>query len=224
MKIKLLLLMFTSIILSETLKYDVDFSGVKAGESTLSFKKEKKGKSVFYNLVSTTRTNKKFSKFVNFKEKISITLDTLDYSIKKIQKQTAQGKSRKSFRSVVRYDSKTDSTTASSSNKTLKIAGKVHNPFGIIYYLRNQDIKLSDVFRFTTYDNDKKRDLEIIARRIEAIRVPHGTYECIVIEPVGKLSKGAIRIWLDTITKIPIQIEVKNKVGTLKMMLKSIAS
>ena len=224
MKIKFLLLMFTSIILSETLKYDVDFSGVKAGESTLSFKKEMKGKNTFYNLISTTKTNKKFSKIVNFKEKISITLDTLDYSIKKIQKQTAQGKKRKSFKSVVRYNSKTDSTTASSNNKTLQIAGKVHSPFSIVYYLRNQNIKISDVFSFTTYDNDKKRDIKITATRIEKIRVPHGTYECIVVEPIGKLSKGAIRVWLDTITKIPVQIEVKNKVGTLRMMLKNVVS
>ena len=224
MKIKFLLLMFTSIILSETLKYEVDFSGVKAGESTLSFKKEKKGKSAYYNLISKTRTNKKFSKIVNFKENISITLDTLDYSIKKIQKQISQGKKRKSFKAVVNYNSKTDSTTASSNNKTLQIEGKVHSPFGIVYYLRNQNIKISDVFSFTTYDNDKKRDINITATRIEKIRVPHGTYDCIVVEPIGKLSKGAIRVWLDTITKIPIQIEVKNKVGTLRMMLKNVIS
>ena len=217
------ILFFTAMIFSETLKYDLEFSGVLAGESILSLKKEIRGNDNIYNLTSTTTTNKVFSKILKFTENITIALDTFDFSIKKIQKRTHQGRKRKSFQAIIKYDASTDTSIAMSKNKKIKIAGKIYNPFAIIYYLRNQNIELSDTFNFTTYDNDKKRDLTIIAKRIEKVTVPYGEYTCIVIEPEGKLSKGSIRIWLDEITKIPIQLEIKNKVGTLKMSLKNIA-
>lgn len=217
-----ILLVLLSITYSETLKYELDFSGISAGESTLSLKRGEIGNNSVYNLTSITKTNKAFSKILKFTENITIALDTLDFSIKKIQKRTSQGKKRKSFKALVNYDTLTDTSIAVSNNKTIKIPGKVYNPFSIIYYLRKQSIEISDKFNFTTYDNDKKRNLTIIATRIETITVPHGKYSCIVIEPEGKLSKGSIRIWLDQITKIPIQIEIKNKVGTLKMSLKNI--
>ena len=223
MKLKLFtLLIFVSALLSETLKYNLEFSGISAGESILSLKKERIGESDVYNLTSTTKTNKTFSKLLKFTENITIALDTFDYSIKKIQKKTSQGRKRKSFKAIVSYDALTDTSIAMSDNKTMKIEGKVYNPFSIIYYLRDQSIELYDKFNFTTYDNDKRRDLTIAATRIEDVIVPHGKYTCIVIEPEGKLSKGSIRIWLDETTKIPIQIEIKNKVGTLKMSLKNI--
>lgn len=224
MKHKLVtILIFISTIFSETLEYDLEFSGIPAGESILSLKKEIMGENNIYNLTSTTTTNKVFSKILKFTENITIALDTFDFSIKKIQKRTYQGKKRKSFQAIVTYDAAKDTSMALSKNKKIKIAGKVYNPFAIIYYLRNQSIELSDAFNFTTYDNDKKRELTIIATRIEKVTVPHGEYTCIVIEPEGKLSKGSIRIWLDKTTKIPIQLEIKNKVGTLKMSLKNIA-
>ena len=225
MRIKsFILVVLLSLTYSEMLKYELEFSGITAGESTLSLKRDQIGKNSVYNLTSTTKTNKAFSKILKFTENITIALDPLDFSIKKVQKRTSQGKKRKSFQALVNYDSITDSSIAVSNNKTIKIPGKVYNPFSIIYYLREQSIEIFDKFSFTTYDNDKKRDLTIIATRIETIKVPHGKYECIVIEPEGKLSKGSIRIWLDQITKIPIQIEIKNKVGTLKMSLKKITS
>jgi len=223
MKHKLVtILIFISTIFSETLEYDLEFSGIPAGESILSLKKGIMGENNIYNLTSTTTTNKVFSKILKFTENITIALDTFDFSIKKIQKRTYQGRKRKSFQAIVTYDATKDTSMALSKNKKIKIAGKVYNPFSIIYYLRNQSIELSDTFNFTTYDNDKKRELTIIATRIEKVTVPHGEYTCIVIEPEGNLSKGSIRIWLDKTTKIPIQLEIKNKVGTLKMSLKNI--
>tara|TARA_B110000116_G_C16504372_1_gene432718 strand:- start:20 stop:694 length:675 start_codon:yes stop_codon:yes gene_type:complete len=223
MKFKLfILLIFLSVVLSETLKYDLEFSGIPAGESILSLKKESVEENSIYNLTSITKTNKVFSKIIKFTENITIALDTFDFSIKKIQKKTSQGRKRKSFKATINYDAFTDTSTAMSNNKIMKIEGKVYNPFSIIYYLRNQNIELSDAFNFTTYDNDKKKDVTIIATRIEDIKVPHGKYSCIVVEPHGKLSKGSIRIWLDQETKIPIQIEIKNRFGTLKMSLKNI--
>ncbi len=212
-----LLILFASCV-SETLHYDLNFSGIPAGESTLSISMNE---DVIFK--SKTKTNKAFSKLIKFEENIILTLDSIDFSTKKIQKRTRQGRDKKSFQAIIDYNAVVDTSTAVSKNKTMKIKGKVYNPFGIVYFIRNQKIELNNSYNFKTYDNDRVRNLSVIANRIENIKVSNGEYSCFVLEPKDKLSKGSIRIWLDQITKIPIQIEMKNKIGTLKMMLKEIS-
>ena len=212
------IIIFITTCMSETLLYDLNFAGIPAGESTLSMSLNN---DIILN--SKTKTNKAFSKLLKFQENIILTLDSTDFSTKKIQKKTRQGKDRKSFQAVINYDAAIDTSIAISKNKTMKIKGKVYNPFGVVYFIRNQKIKLNSSYDFKTYDNDKERNLSVIANRMENIKVSNGEYNCFVIEPKEKLSKGSIRIWFDQITQIPVQIEMKNKIGTLKMMLKKIS-
>ena len=212
-----LLLLFAACI-SETLHYDLNFAGISAGESTLSINMDKD-----LVLNSKTKTNKTFSKLLRFEESIILTLDSIDFSTKKIQKRTRQGREKKSFLSIIDYNVAVDTSTAVSKNKTLKIKGKAYHPFGVVYFIRNQEIALNSSYNFKTYDNDRVRNLSVIAKRIENINVSIGEYSCFVLEPKDKLSKGSIRIWLDRVSKIPVQIEMKNKIGTLKMMLKKIS-
>ena len=212
------IIIFITSCMSETLLYDLNFAGIPAGESTLSMSLNN---DIILN--SKTKTNKAFSKLLKFEENIILTLDSTDFSTKKIQKKTRQGKDRKSFQAVINYDAAIDTSIAVSKNKTMKIKGKVYNPFGVVYFIRNQKIKLNSSYDFKTYDNDKERNLSVIANRMENIKVSSGEYNCFVIEPKEKLAKGSIRIWFDQITQIPVQIEMKNKIGTLKMMLKKIS-
>ena len=212
------IIIFITFCMSETLLYDLNFAGIPAGESSLSMSLNE---DIILN--SKTKTNKTFSKLLKFQESIILTLDSTDFSTKKIQKKTRQGKDRKSFQAVINYDAAIDTSIAVSKNKTMKIKGKVYNPFGVVYFIRNQKIKLNSSYNFKTYDNDKERNLPVIANRMENIKVSSGEYNCFVIEPKEKLSKGSIRIWFDQITQIPVQIEMKNKIGTLKMMLKKIS-
>ena len=91
--------------------------------------------------------------------------------------------------------------------------------FITVAYMNNKVEKISE---------NKKIEYRLVPRtiydeQIENINVSIGEYSCFVLEPKDKLSKGSIRIWLDRVSKIPVQIEMKNKIGTLKMMLKKIS-
>ena len=209
---------------NETLIYDLEFMGVKAGETILSIRKDIINKTNVYHLKSTTKTNSFVDKIYKIRDNIDVLFNQKDFSTIEVIKKINEGGKQKFFKSTINYDS----LNAISNNKTIKIDGKVLNPLSSIYYLRNKDIKVSDIFEFTTYDNDKLKDIRVVAKNIEMISTPIGKYECIVIVPEsksGKLSKnkGSMKFWFSNDTlKIPIKIENVTKSGKMTMLLKSI--
>lgn len=206
---------------NETLIYNLKFKGMNAGESILSIKKDTLEEKAIYHLTFTTKTNKVLDFIYKIRDQINIILDVDDFSIKKIEKKMDEGGKKKLFRSIINYDD----STAISNNKTLKIPGKVLDPFGAIYYLRKKEINLSDIFEFITYDNDKLKSVRVIAKKIETINTKIGNYECIVIQPEinNYKTKGTMKLWFtNNIQKIPVKIEHITNAGTMTMILKDI--
>jgi len=208
----------------ETLLYNLKFMGIEAGESTLSIKKDTIAEAEVYHLTSITKTNSFLDRIYKIRDKINIILDANDLSIKKMEKKISEGGKKKFFKSIINYDS----LLAISNNKTISIPGKILDPFGSIYYLRKKDINISDIFEFNTYDNDKIKQVTVVAKKIETISTDAGNYECIMIEPYnkgGKLlkNKGSMKIWLtNNIKKIPVKIENQTSAGKMIMTLKAI--
>ena len=209
---------------NETLIYDLNFMGVKAGETILSIKKDTLNSNSIYHLKSTTRTNSFVDKLYKIRDEIDILFNQKDFSTIQVIKKIDEGGKRKLFKSIINYDS----LKAISNNRTIKINGKVLDPLSSIYYLRNKDIKISDIFEFITYDNDKLKDVRVVAKKIETISTPLGEYECIIIEPNSKngillKNKGSMKIWLtNNIEKIPVKIEHVTNIGKMTMVLKDI--
>ena len=208
----------------ETLVYNLKFMGINAGESTLSIKKDTISETEVYHLISTTRTNSILDRIYKIRDKINIILDAADLSIRRIEKKMNEGGKKKFFKSIINYDS----LQAISNNKTISIPGKVLDPFGSIYYLRNKEINISDVFEFDTYDNDKIKKVSVVAKKMETVSTDAGNYECIVIEPYSKegnllKNKGSMKVWLtNNIKKIPVKIENQTSAGKMIMTLKAI--
>ena len=198
--------------------------GIKAGETILSIKKDTINENNVYHLKSTTKTNSIIDKLYKIRDNIDILFNQKDFSTIEVIKKINQGGKRKLFKSIINYDS----LKAISNRKTIKIPGKVLDPLSSIYYLRNKEIKISDIFEFTTYDNDKLKEVRVVAKNIETISTPNGDYECIVIVPESKngtllKNKGSMKIWFSNdISKIPIKIENITKSGKMIMLLKDI--
>ena len=215
-------IIFISFIFSfnETLIYDLNFRGFNAGESILSIKSDTTDSN--YHLTSIVKTNNFLDKIYKIRDRIDVLLNNQDYSIIKVLKKLNQGGKKTNFKSIVNYNE----LTAASNNKTISIPGKVLDPLGAIYYLRNQDIKIGDIFEFTTYDNDKLKNLIIIAKGLETISTSIGNFECIILSPQskdGKLlkNKGTMTLWLSNDEKkIPIKIENRTNIGNMVMKLK----
>ena len=222
-----LILLYICILIgfeNETLSYDLNFMGMNAGESILSIKKSVVGESSVYHLTSITKTNSFLDKIYKIRDQINVILDASDFSIQRVEKKMNEGGRKKLFKSIINYND----STAVSNNKILKIPGKVLDPFGSIYYLRNKNINVGDIFEFNTYDNDKIKNIKVIAKKIEQVETSIGKYECIIIEPYikNKISlnkKGQMKIWLtNNVKKIPVKIENITSAGTMTMILKDI--
>tara|TARA_Y100000741_G_C18092437_1_gene493352 strand:- start:38 stop:724 length:687 start_codon:yes stop_codon:yes gene_type:complete len=220
------IIFFVSLALSidEALLYDLNFRGFNAGESILSIKEDSTETGINYHLTSIIKTNKLLDRIYKIRDRVDVILNNTDYSLIKVVKKLNQGGKKTTFNSIINQEN----LTAVSNNKTISIPGKVLDPLGAIYYLRNQNIKIGDTFEFTTYDNDKLKDLIIIAKGIETISTSIGNVECIVLSPQtkdGKLlkNKGTMTLWISNDSKkIPIQIENRTNVGKMLMKLKNI--
>ena len=178
----LLSLIFT---LDEGLLYDLNFRGYNAGESMLSIKKDSIDIESNYYLTSIIKTNKFLDRFYKIRDRVDVILNDEDFSIIKVEKKLNQGGKKTNFTSIIDQEN----LTASSNNKTISIPGRVFDPLGAIYYLRNQNIAVGDTFELTTYDNDKLKNLFIVAKDIETVSTSIGNFECIVLTPQSKDGK-----------------------------------
>ena len=222
--LKFILLISIIFPYQEILTYDLSFMGIKAGETILSIKKDTINQSSFYHLTSTTKTNSFVDKIYKIRDKIDVLFHEKDFSTKEVIKRIHEGREKRLFKSIINYDS----LVAISNKKTIHIPGKILDPLSSIYYLRSKDIKVLDIFEFITYDNDKLKEVRVIAKSIETISTPIGEYECIVIVPESKngvllKNKGSMKIWLsNNIKKLPVKIEHITKNGKMTMILKNI--
>ena len=78
-----------------------------------------------------------------------------------------------------------------------------------------------------TFDNGSFTDFQLRVDKRESLSVPAGTFKCLVINPFkdGKTllkNEGDMTIWFsEGVSRIPVQILVKLKYGTMKLKLKS---
>ena len=78
-----------------------------------------------------------------------------------------------------------------------------------------------------TFDNGSLTDFQLRVDKREFISVPAGTFKCLVINPFKDektllKNEGDMTIWFnEDVSRIPIQILVKLKYGTMKLKLKS---
>jgi hypothetical protein len=221
---KIIITLSFVLTLEETLIYDLSFKGFNAGESILSIKQDTTNAGFNYNLTSIIKTNKFLDRIYKIRDRIDVLLNGDDYSLIKVVKNLEQNGKKTTFKSTIDYEN----LTASSNNKTITLPSSVLDPLGAIYYLRNFDIRIGDTFEFITYDNDKLRDIIIVAKNIEVISTSIGRFECIVLSPQskdGKLlkNKGSMKLWLSNDEqKFPIKIENRTNIGKMVMKLKNI--
>ena len=120
-------------------------------------------------------------------------------------------------------------------NKTIISNGKQLNfyndtlfsPYSLIYFMRTKNIELDDSYNYKVFDGKKIKEVLLKVSKIEKIKVPYGTFECLNIAPINsdKLikNKGLLEIWYtNDEQKIPIQIKLDAKIGTFTMKLNQI--
>ena len=91
------------------------------------------------------------------------------------------------------------------------------------YEFRTMDLKPGDVARMDILDNRKMfHGVEIHCLRRERIKVPAGTFDCVVIEPKIHSealfkAKGSLYIWLtEDARRLPVRMESRISLGRIR--------
>lgn len=96
-----------------------------------------------------------------------------------------------------------------------------------LYFVRTIPLEVGQTYSFDRYFRPDRNPVVIKVLGRETIKVPAGTFETIVIQPVIKSKgifseKGEARIWLtDDARRMMVQMKSKTKIGSLNLYLTS---
>jgi hypothetical protein len=106
----------------------------------------------------------------------------------------------------------------------------VANPLddgSFLYFVRTLPLNVGDIYTEPRYFNPKANPVTIRVLRKERIKVPAGTFDAIVVQPIIKTAgifgkDGEAQVWLsDDATRIVLQMKSKLSFGSLDLYLRS---
>ena len=226
---KLLLLSFIVFLFpnfeNEELVYDVEIKKgilptIKAGKCNFIFNKINEEN---YEIKIITQTTGKTNFLVSFFDMIKLTTEK-DFTISEIDHIKIQNKKKKEVYSKIDKNNK----SIYSNGKKLNFYNEnLFDPYSLIYFLRTQNLKIGNNYKYKIFDGGKKLKGTILnVLDFEKIKVPFGEFKCFHLKPNNKMKNGAeLEIWYSNDeTKIPVQIKLEAKIGMITLKLKKIIS
>ena len=223
---KIILLIFINILFSksetEEYIYDVEIKGISmiAGNvGNCSFKIKKNNNE--YDMEIITKTTNFAKILYPYVDKIQLKINNY-FSLLSIEQKI----SNRDKKLKINVDKQ---------NKTITRNGKVLNfysdtlfsPYSLIHFLRKQKIELNNQYVYKIFDGRKIKNIMLQVSKIENIKVPYGTFECLNIKPITEKNtiknNGVLELWYtNNNEKIPVKIKLETKIGTFIMKLKKI--
>lgn len=210
----------------EKLVFSVSWSNiVKAGTATLSVR----GVKVFnghkvYHIVSTAASGPQVSAFFYTRDRIDTYLDVNDYTTWKTEKHLVEGKYKND--DVVYYHP--INRTATRGVITMRTLPSPRDALGGFYYVRTLDLPVGGEVTVNFADGKVSKPIPVKILRKEQVKVPAGTFDTIVIEPVLQETEGIFkqegRIWIwvtDDEKKMPVILKSKITIGDITAQLES---
>jgi hypothetical protein len=96
-----------------------------------------------------------------------------------------------------------------------------------LYFIRTIPFSVGQTYNFNRYFRPDRNPVTIRVLRKERVKVPAGTFDCVVIRPIiksrGIFSEGGeAELWIsDDDRRIMVQMKSKLKIGSLNLYLKS---
>ncbi|MBA4374048.1 MAG: DUF3108 domain-containing protein [Thermodesulfovibrio sp.] len=212
----------------ETLRYDISWAGIKAGESVIEIKQADESTLI----AVTTKSANWVSVFYPVNDRVESRVtpgavpgtigSPLTYRLK-----LSEGRHRKDkevifdkVRSKALYiDHLAD------ERKEFDLPGAVFDPLSSFYQIRSMQLEVGKSAYIKIFDSKKVYDAEVQVLRKERIEGPEGEVDTLVIKPIMKsegifYQKGEILIWIsDDDKKIPLRMKSKVKIGSVTATL-----
>ena len=208
----------------ETLNYTAKFNFIPAGTAVLKIISSDTVNNIpLFHIQYSARTGSFADKLFKIRDRVDSWIDANGLFIYRQKKSIRQGSYRKISHTEIFYND----SLAVVNNDSIPISEIVFDPYSLFYYLRTIPLILGKTLKMVAFDNSSFTDFQLRVDKIESISVPAGIFKCLVIKPFKDGStllknEGDMTIWFsEDMRRIPVQILVKLKYGTMKLKLKS---
>lgn len=211
--------------IGEKMVFNLSYGPVTAGEGTLEVKGLVRHRGhTCYELESKANSNRFFSGFYKVRDKIVSFIDAETLYSRYFYKRLREGDYKKTVE--IEFDHPGEEAHYSGGD-SYPITEGVQDVLSAIYYARNLDLDVGDVYSMQAHSSRKTYDLKIIVHGKERVEVEAGTWDCYVVEPLLEgeglfKHEGKVTMYIsDDAYRIPVLVKTKVPVGSIDVELKS---
>jgi hypothetical protein len=212
-----------AIRVGEKLTFSVRWKFIRAGEATLEIVdiEEVDGRPC-YHVVSRAKSNGFFDRIYRVRDTVQSWMDIDFLYSRRFEKRLREGGYRRDQRIIMDHDTRRASYQ---NGKVFEFAPGAHDVLSAFYYVRTLNLEPGLEFWLESHADRKNYPLKVVVHGRERIKVPAGTFDCLVVEPMLRTPglfkhKGKLTIWLtDDERRIPVQMQSKIPVGSISVVM-----
>jgi len=211
--------------IGERLTYNVSFTGITAGQASLEVVNDTVVNNYHQlHIRFKARTTFSVSSIYTINDQVDTWLDSKYLYTKKLTKNIREGNYKNDSYTIIDYDQ----SIAITNGDTVIIDQFLRDSYSLFYFLRTIPLIIGETIDFTAFDGKKITPFQVIIKTKETINTMAGTFPCLVVKPFREgttllKNKGDMMIWFsDDKIRLPIQIRIKLKYGSMLLKLKDI--
>ena len=209
----------------ERLTYNVSFTGITAGQASLEVVNDTVVNNYHQlHIRFKARTTFPVSSIYTINDQVDTWLDSKYLYTKKLTKNIREGNYKNDSYTIIDYDQ----SIAITNGDTVIIDQFLRDSYSLFYFLRTIPLIIGETIDFTAFDGKIITPFQVITKTRETINTMAGTFPCLVVKPFREgttllKNKGDMMIWFsDDKIRLPIQIRIKLKYGSMLLKLKDI--
>jgi len=211
--------------IGERLTYNVSFTGITAGQASLEVVNDTVVNNYHQlHIRFKARTTFPVSSIYTINDQVDTWLDSKYLYTKKLTKNIREGNYKNDSYTIIDYDQ----SIAITNGDTVIIDQFLRDSYSLFYFLRTIPLIIGETIDFTAFDGKIITPFQVITKTKETINTMAGTFPCLVVKPFREgttllKNKGDMMIWFsDDKIRLPIQIRIKLKYGSMLLKLKDI--
>ncbi len=214
----------------ELLEFSVEYGIVKAGTATLSVTgPEQREGLMAYRITANARSNPAFSAFFRVDDTNAALLDMVQLHTLMFSKSLQEGDYRNS--EEVFFDQEAGTAyypeEDDEDERLVEIPPHALDVLSCLYYARTLPLEVGEAYTLDCHTDNDNYPLQVTVLREERIRVPAGTFDCVLVQPelVGEGifdQQGAILVWMtDDERHMPVLMRSAIVIGEIACLLES---
>ena len=224
---KIIVLIFIAALFSkseiEEYIYDVEIKGISiiagnVGKCSLKIEKKENNQ---YNMEIVTKTTNLAKILYPYVDEIKLKINDY-FSLLSIEQRI----SNRDKKLKIEVD-KENKNIIRNGKKLNFYSDTLFSPYSLIHFLRKEKIEINNQYAYKIFDGRKIKNILFKVSKIEKVKVPYGTFQCLNIKPITEeniiKNNGFLELWYtNNNEKIPVKIKLETNIGTFIMKLKKI--